>query len=80
MMMPTYGDTVVVKTDAPCRFHPGQTGTVVSIYECQTIQYSEKTGVPIGEIALGVEFSNGDALEIPLSYVQLVENISDSRY
>lgn len=46
------GDTVVISTVAPARFRPGATGSVISMFESPSEKYREKTGVPVGEVAI----------------------------
>ncbi len=77
MKTPTYGDAVRVKCCAPRRYNPGAVGTIVSMFESPSKAFEEKTGVPIGEMALGVEFTNGATLEIPFVWLELLEKAPD---
>ena len=65
-----YGDPVEVSTAAPSRYRPGAKASVYSIYECTSQAHADRTGVPIGEVAIGVEFPDGASIEVPLYWVR----------
>ncbi|MBL4540151.1 MAG: hypothetical protein JKP96_15950 [Oceanicaulis sp.] len=69
MQQISYGDGVKVLPEAPEQYRPGAVGSVISIVESLTKAFEEKTGVPQGEIAVGVEFSDGTAIELPLRWL-----------
>ena len=69
MQQITYGDAVKVLPEAPAQYRPGAVGSVISIVESRTQAFEEKTDVPQGEIAVGVEFPDGTALELPLRWL-----------
>ena len=66
-----YGQTVSVKHDAPDRFRPKHSGSVISLHENESKEYTAKTGVPVGEVAVGVEFGDGVCIEIPLMWIKM---------
>ena len=72
MKTPTYGDAVRVKSCAPGRYNPGAVGTMISMFESPSKAFEEKTGVPVGEMAFGVEFSDGTSLEMPFIWLELL--------
>jgi hypothetical protein len=63
----TWGDTVIVAAIAPLEFRPGERGSVAGFRESE--QLSEKGGVSKDSKLVLVEFSNGEAIEIPDRYL-----------
>ena len=63
----TWGDTVIVAAIAPPALRPGERGSVAGFRESE--QGSEKGDVPNYTKLVLVEFSNGDAIEIPDRYL-----------
>lgn len=71
--VPKFGETVSVNLNAPDEYLPGSLGEVVGIIECDSEAFEEATGVPVGEVAIGIEFGNGVTIEVPLAWVELHE-------
>lgn len=63
MLMFTYGDIVLVKTDAPAEMRPGQTASVVGINTEHEMSRSPFDQFLPGTVYL-VEFADGEALDI----------------
>jgi hypothetical protein len=55
---PTYGDTVIVKAEAPAKYRPGSRASVFAL------------GTP-GRDLVGIEFLDGSSVEIPPDLIEL---------
>jgi hypothetical protein len=55
---PTYGDTVIVKADAPAKYRPGSRASVFALGT-------------LGRDLIGIEFVDGSSIEIPPALVDL---------
>lgn len=62
----TWGDTVIVAAIAPREFRPGERGSVAGFREPK---HSEKSSASTDPKLVLVEFSNGEAIEIPDRYL-----------
>ncbi len=67
----SWGDTILVRHNAPKRYKPGQIGCICGIRNIESAQVSEAFDQPMQSILYLVEFSNGEALEIPKLFVEL---------
>ena len=51
---------------------PGSFASVCGIYPIDLVQQVERFGLPMGTIIYLVEFSDGEALEVPEKWVELI--------
>jgi hypothetical protein len=68
-----YGAVVRISEEAPTAFRPGSTGSIVSLFKSETEDFFRATGVPVGEIAVGVEFGDGGCVEVPFRWIELLK-------
>lgn len=68
----SWGDTVIVAQDAPGEFNPGLRGSVSGMRE-GTGDSLEDEASAMGRLYL-VEFSDGEAIEIPGKYLSKEED------
>lgn len=69
MTKPTWGDTVRVKDEAPQQMRPGSLGSVCGMRVLEDPKAAEHTGWGVGTTLYLVEFSDGEALEIPAEFM-----------
>ena len=67
----TWGDSVRVKADAPPEFRPGECGEVVTITEIDTQAKADLYEVPVGSTVYQIEFGDGEAEEVPATWVEV---------
>ena len=72
MSEPTWGDTVRVSHQAPGPLRPGTLAEIVGIREIETRSQSDEFGSPIGTRVYLVEFGDGDAVEVPERWIEVV--------
>jgi len=70
----TWGDTVHVKADAPSEFRAGEYGDIVAITEIDTQTKVDLYGVPLGNTVYQIEFGDGEAVEIPETWLDADPN------
>jgi len=61
----TWGDSVRIKADAPPQFRPDEAASVCGIREIETADQAEHFGAPIGSRLYLVELEEGEAIEVP---------------
>lgn len=66
----TWGETVLIKKDAPSKFQPGKIASVCSITKVNNSYLAEKYDSQIGALIYLVEFKNGKAITIPEKYLE----------
>lgn len=69
----TWGDAVQVKQSAPQQFHPGEIGGVCGIEIIKSTEKAEQFCQKIGSKLYLVEFENGEAIDIPESFLIKIE-------
>lgn len=67
-----YGALVRVSHAAPDKWRPGKVGSVFSKYIVETQQYAKANSVAVGSEMIGIEFESGDAVEVPVEFVEPV--------
>ncbi len=68
-----YGMSVKVLSCAPGRYSPGEFGSIISIHEVISEEHAKTIGVPIGKIAIGIEFGDGSDIEVPETLLQILD-------
>ena len=69
----TWGDTVIVTSDAPAHMRPGSLASVVGVTSPQERRGSHFEQFPAGTIYL-VEFGDGEALDIHENMLKIPES------
>lgn len=69
--LPMWGDTVIVIENAPLCYKPNTHGSVCGIRTIETEETAQQFNSMIGETVYLVEFSNGEALEIPQQFLRV---------
>ena len=72
MTDPTWGDTVRIKAGADPQMRPGSLAAVCGLREVETPAQAQQFSLPIGTTLYLVEFGDGESLEIPGPFVELV--------
>lgn len=65
-----YGQTVLVRVTAPEAFRPGQTASVCGERSIENEETAKAFGEPLGTVLCLVEFSDGQAPEIPERWLE----------
>lgn len=65
----TWGDTVVIKDNAPPKYNPSQLGSICGIRKIETPKESQQFNCPKGKIIYLIELSNGYSVEIPDTFL-----------
>lgn len=64
-----YGDTVLIRNDAPKRYFPGKLASVCSVIRVETEAHARSIGAEVGEIAHIVEFADGNSVELSAKWL-----------
>lgn len=60
-----WGDTVIIKENAPTRYKPGFIGSVCGIRTIESPEIAMQFDAIMGSKLYLIEFNNGEAIEIP---------------
>lgn len=66
-----WGDAVQIKENAPSKFMPSDIGSVCGIRRFEMDDALENSGHPLESYLYLVEFSNGEAIEVPELYLDI---------
>jgi hypothetical protein len=66
----TWGDPIIINTNAPTRFHPGEFASVCGFYKVISKEAAEEFQCSVGDWIYTVEFSNGNDIDIAEPYLQ----------
>ena len=66
----TWGDTVFIKNGAPAQFRPGSLASVCGIVLVRTKKEEKGLHAPIGSRVFLVEFSDGNAVDVPERWIR----------
>ncbi|WP_068468630.1 hypothetical protein [Candidatus Protochlamydia phocaeensis] len=64
-----YGDTVIIKQNAPLCYKPGCIGSICGIRVINSIEIAKRFNQNINSELYLIEFDNGQAIEIPKSFL-----------
>jgi hypothetical protein len=64
-----YGEAVRVAENAPAKFHPSEIVSVCGFRSIETEKQALTSGFPVQTLLYLVELGNGDAIEIPESFL-----------
>jgi hypothetical protein len=67
-----YGDIVIVKTEAPLEYRPGESGAVCGMWEIND-QTSKEFALPVNTQMYTVEYGDRTDCQIPEEYLILEE-------
>ncbi|HRD56231.1 MAG TPA: hypothetical protein PLC42_07545 [Parachlamydiaceae bacterium] len=70
----SWGDPVTIKQNAPKYYKPGFKGSICGIRIIDSPEVAEQFNAMIGSELYLIEFIDGEALEIPKSFLLLLEN------
>ena len=59
-----YGETVLIREDAPKRYSPGKLASICSVMRVETEAHARAIGAEVGDIAHLVEFADGNSVEL----------------
>lgn len=69
-----WGDVVMVKLIAPERYKPGFRGCICGIRNIDSLETALEFDQKIGSKLYLIEFANGEALEIPSFFLNLIDS------
>jgi hypothetical protein len=71
---PAWGDTVRINANAKPEHRPGVRAAVCGLREVETEDQAREFDCPIGTRLYLVEYGDGVAVEVPATFVELVED------
>ena len=66
----TWGDTVMIRADAPPNLYPGAIASVCGIREVETLDQERRFGSPIGTQIYLIELQDGTSIEISEKWLE----------
>jgi len=66
----TWGETVLVKIEAPNNFHPGSIASVCGMFRASSENLAKKYHAKLGDWIYTIEFIGGKDVEIPECYLE----------
>lgn len=66
----TWNDLVIIKKEAPAKFHPGEIGVVCGMSKIQFEEVANKYGSQVGDWICTVEFGDGSDMQVPKNYLE----------